>query len=243
MGKILGVVSGKGGVGKSTVSIGLAAAFCSMGKKVLLVDMDEGLRCLDLMLGMDEKVVFDLADVLDGKDVEDVLSVCEYIEGLYLIPAPLKSGGLDTDLLYGFAEKVSDMFDTVIFDFPAGINKDYYSNLPENTMFLTVAVPDAVSIRDASFIGDELYKMQFSARLIINRFIFKQSLKYKFKNIDSIIDTASLRLVGIVPESRELGLFSLKHRIRKRSKAFKALKRIARRIDGENILLPKIKKI
>ena len=69
MGKIFGITSGKGGVGKSTFSIGLASAFCSLGKEVLLVDMDEGLRCLDLMLGVNGDTVFDLADLLLDKKI------------------------------------------------------------------------------------------------------------------------------------------------------------------------------
>ena len=73
MGKVFAVTFGKGGVGKSTVSIGLALAFCAKAKKVLLVDMDEGLRCLDLMLGVDKSTVFDLSDILLGKDIEDAV--------------------------------------------------------------------------------------------------------------------------------------------------------------------------
>lgn len=243
MGKVLGITSGKGGVGKSTFSIGLAWAFCKLGQRVLLVDMDEGLRCLDLMLGVDKNVVFDLADVLMGKEIEDAINSCEYINGLYLIPAPANVGMIDAFLFVKFIEKVVDMFDIVIFDFPAGINLALYASLPKEALFLTVAVPDQVSIRDAAAVSAELEKMSIKSRLIINRFIYKQCLKYDFKNIDNIIDTAALRLIGIVPESEELAMFSIKHKLRRKGRALSAFCRIAKRINGENIPLPKIKKI
>lgn len=243
MTKVFAVTSGKGGVGKSTVAIGLSLAMCKLGKKVLLVDLDEGLRCLDLMLGIDESAIFDLADILSGKDIEDALYPCEFCDSLFLIPAPAKTGGVDAASFKEFAYKVTNMFDAVIFDFPAGINTALYSCLPSDTQFLTVAVPCPVSIRDAAAVSNELSELSFGSRLIINRFIYKQSKKIKSKNIDSIIDNTAVRLVGIVPESEELLTFSLRHKIKKKGKAMCAFVRIAKRLLGETILLPKTKKI
>lgn len=243
MGKVLATVSGKGGVGKSTVAVGLGVAFARKGCKVLLVDMDEGLRCLDLMLGADKTAVFDLSDVLSGKEIEDAVYSCTFQDGLFLIPAPAKTGLIDNTALKKFSLSVKDMFDIVIFDFPAGIDTEQYLSLPKDTLFLTVAVPDPVSVRDAAYLSDVLYEQKLSARLVINRFIYKQKRKLRFKNIDEIIDTASLRLVGIVPESDEMSLFSLKHKLPKRSKVFRSLLRISDRLEGKSRLLPKIKKI
>lgn len=243
MGKVFAVTSGKGGVGKSTVSVGLGLAFCSLGKSVLLVDMDEGLRCLDLMLGIEKETVLDLADVLTGREIEDALYSCSLHENLKLIPAPADVGRIDAFSFAKFANEARELFDTVIFDFPAGIDISLYSCLPKDALFLTVAVPDPVSIRDASAIANGLAKADLSARLIINRFVYKQSRKMKHKNIDGIIDAAALRLVGIVPESDELIMLSIKHSLRRRGRAMASFVRIARRLEGEHILLPKIKKI
>lgn len=243
MGKVFALTSGKGGVGKSTVSVGLGLAFCKKGQKVLLVDMDEGLRCLDLMLGLDKSTVFDLSDILLGKEPEEAIYQSEFQENLYLIPAPANVGMLDYFSFSTFASKVRDMFDIVIFDFPAGINTALYSCLPKDTLFLTVAVPDPVSVRDAGAVSEALAEAGIGARLIINRFVNKQKGKYRFKNIDEIIDGSALKLIGIVPESDELRLLSLKHKISRRDRAFKAFLRIASRLDGERLLLPKIKKI
>jgi len=243
MSKVFAITSGKGGVGKSTVSVGLATAFFEAGFKVLLVDMDEGFRCLDLMLGIDNKAVFDLADILGGRDIEDALYPCEESEKLWLIPAPAKSDSLDSKAFGNFVKDIVDKFDIVIFDFPAGINLSLYTALPKKSLFLTVAVPDPVSIRDAAQISRELNEARIPARLIINRFIHKQSRKFGFKNIDNIIDSASIRLIGIVPESEELAALSVTHKIGKRSRAKAAFKRISSRLLGENLLLPKLKKI
>lgn len=243
MGKVFALTSGKGGVGKSTVSVGLGLAFCKKGKKVLLVDMDEGLRCLDLMLGLDKSTVFDLSDILLGKEPEEAIYQSETQENLYLIPAPANVGQIDYFSFSTFALKVKEMFDIVIFDFPAGINTALYSCLPKDTLFLTVAVPDPISVRDAGAVSEALGEVGITARLIINRFINKQKGKYRFKNIDEIIDGSALKLIGIVPESEELRLLSLKHKISRRDKAPKAFLRITSRLDGERLLLPKLKKI
>lgn len=243
MGKIFGITSGKGGVGKSTVSIGLASAFCGMGKRVLLVDMDEGLRCLDLMLGADSETVFDLADLLMGKELEDAVYPVPQIEGLSFIPAPSKTGLIDAFAFSNFAKAVSEKYEVVIFDFPAGVDLELYSCLPPETLFITVAVPDAVSIRDAAVISRELAERNLKARLIINRFVYKQRRKYGDVNIDGIIDSSALRLLGIVPESEDLRLISVNHKIKRRCKASAAFLRIAYRLNGVHILLPRVKKI
>ncbi len=243
MSKVIAVTSGKGGVGKSTVSVGLGIALCKKGKKVLLVDMDEGLRCLDIMLGAEESTVFDLSDILMGKEIEDALYKSEAAEELYFIPAPQNTGMVDYFAFSSFVNKVSEMFDTVIFDFPAGINPPLYSCLPKDALFLTVAVPDPISVRDAGTIGKVLSEAGIASRLIINRFVLKRKGKYRFKSIDEIIDGSAQRLIGIVPESEELALLSLKHKISHRSKAAKAFSRIASRLLGEQLLLPKLKKI
>ena len=243
MGKVFGVVSGKGGVGKSTVSVGLGLSLAQSGRKVLLVDMDEGLRCLDLLLAVDKTVVFDLSDIIGGKDIGDALYESGIQKGLFLIPAPQKIGDLDKEIFTSFVLAVKEMFDVVIFDFPAGIDIPIYKCLPTDTQFLTVAVPDPVSIRDASAISFELLESSINSRLIINRFKYKVKKKYRFKNIDDIIDSASLRLIGIVPESDEVRVFALTHALPKRSNVMRAFSRIGKRMMGENILLPKIKKI
>ncbi len=241
MGKIFAVTSGKGGVGKSTVSTGLSLALSHLGHKVLLIDMDEGLRCLDLMLGIEKQVVLDLSDILQGREIED--AVYNVKENLYLIPAPQKLGMIDAYRFANFANIVKDLYDVIIFDFPAGIDFSLYDCLPKDTLFLTVAFPDAVTVRDAAVVSGLLAEKGCQTRLIINRFDYKFSKRKIYKNIDDIIDESGLQLVGIIPLSEELQGLSHGQPVKPKNKPMKAFIRISKRLLGEHILLPKIKKI
>ncbi len=241
MGKVFAITSGKGGVGKSTVSAGLSLALSSLGKKVLVVDMDEGLRCLDLMLGIDNDIVLDLSDILGGRDIDD--ATYKVNENLYLVPAPLKTGLIDAFSLTTFAKQTADIYDVVIFDFPAGIDFSLYSSLPKDTLFLTVAFPDSVTIRDAAVVSGLLAEKGFKSRLILNRFDYKLSKRKYYKSIDAIIDESQLQLIGIVPLSEKLQLLSVGQGLKPKDKSMKALIRISKRLMDEHILLPKIKKI
>lgn len=243
MGKIYAITSGKGGVGKSTVAVGLSLAFSKMGKKVLLVDMDEGLRCLDIMLSVDEYVVFDLSDILQGKELSDATYEIKNQPNLHLIPAPSKLGMIDAFNFTNFVTEIKNIYDIVIFDFPAGIDFSLYSCLPKDCLFLTVAFPDPVTVRDAAIVSRKLFEKGCQSRLIINNFQYKLTKKRIFKNIDDIIDESSLKLIGIIPKSDELALFSIKHKLKQKGKAMLAFVRIAKRLCRENIPLPKPNKI
>ena len=243
MSKVFAVTSGKGGVGKSTVSVGLALSLCKMGKKVLLIDMDEGLRCLDLMLGIDKTAVFDLSDILMGKEIADAVYPVEQIKGLHLIPAPAKLGMIDAYAFTKFVGEVVTKYDIVIFDFPAGIDFSLYNCLPKGALFLTVAAPDPVTVRDAATVSRMLAEIDCNSRLIINRFEYKLSRKQIFKNIDEIIDSAGLQLIGIIPKSEALALFSVKHNLKPNDNATAAFERISNRLLGNSVPLPKPRKI
>ena len=243
MGKIFAVTSGKGGVGKSTVAVGLGLTFCRKGEKVLLVDMDEGLACLDIMLGIDEPCIFTLSDILLGKEISDVVYKSKKNPNIHLIPAPETVGTIDAFAFTNFANTVKDLYDIVIFDFPAGIDFSLYTCLPKETLFMTVAFPDPVTVRDASIVSRKLYELGFNTRLIINNFQYKLTKNRIHKNIDEIIDQSALRLLGIVPKSDELALLSINHKLKPRGNAMKAFSRISKRLCGENILLPHPKKI
>ncbi len=205
--------------------------------------MDEGLACLDLMLGIEEPCIFNLSDILLGKDINDCIYQTKIHPNIHLISAPENTGLIDAFLFTSFASKVKDIYDIVIFDFPAGIDFSLYTCLPKDTLFITVAFPDNVTIRDASIVSRKLYEIGYQARLIINNFDYKLTKKRIFKNIDQIIDESALRLLGIIPKSEELALLSIKHKLKKRGNVMKAFERISERLCGKDVLLPNPKKI
>ena len=242
MSKIFATTSGKGGVGKSSVATGLGLAFTHLGHRVLLVDMDEGLRCRDLLLGVEGEAVLDLSDALTAPDISDVAYPCKP-KNLFLLPAPANKNVVTPEALVDFCQKAESFYDIIIFDFPAGIDFSLYNALPRKATFVCIATPDPVSVRDASFVGAELSKLGLTARLVINRFNLKTHFKRKQKNIDGIIDTSTIRLLGIVPESDEIALLTLRHRLKVRKKPFKAFLRISHRLLDKNIPLEKLRKI
>ena len=240
MSTVICTVSGKGGTGKSTVSSGLAIAAADMGKSVLLIDLDAGLRCLDIIFGIDDKIVFDLNDALDGKDIKGAVYTAANYSNISVIPAPADKD-IDFRLLKIFVSKIKPCFDFVILDFPAGADFDNY-NLFSDALFLVVSGADDVSVRDAAIISGGIVS-DLPPRLIINRFDIDMIKCGMSKNIDGIIDTSATRLLGIVPADGELLMLSRNHMLNVKGRAHKALTRIMLRITGENVRLPKPKRI
>ncbi|MEE0947015.1 MAG: P-loop NTPase [Acutalibacteraceae bacterium] len=244
MNNLFAVTSGKGGVGKSTVATCLAAAAEQLKKKTLLIDLDEGLRCLDLMLSVSESVVLDLSDVFCGHDANSAIYPVKDHPFIYLLPAPAFYGRIDEDSFGDFIREAAEHFDLVIVDFPAGIDLRLYKKMPDTTRFITVCNPDPVSIRDAGVVSDRLGEIgKNDNRLIINRFSMDYIKSGIYKGIDDIIDASRIRLCGVVPTDNQILICQAKGKLIKRGRAAKAFLRIMKRLLIEDIPLPKPKKI
>lgn len=243
MNKIIAITSGKGGTGKSTFSIGLALAFKKAKKSVLMIDMDSGLRCLDLLLGVDENVVFDISDALQGKPLDAcVLSSPKY-SGIDLIPASISDEPLSADAFGSFVEKVSGSYDITIIDFPAGADFALYTKLPRQTEFICVCNPNPVSVRDTATVGNRLRAIGKNGRLIINKYDYYCIGNSVFKTLDDFIDISGLCLLGIVPLSLKLEIAFCGGYFPSKGKEFKAFERVAERIMGNSVPIPKLSKI
>ncbi len=234
-------VSGKGGTGKSTVSSGIAIAAASKNQRVLLIDLDAGLGCLDIIFGIDDEVVFRLDDAICAEDISKALYNAKYYENISVIPAPGKADAIDFQKLSALVERIKNLYDLIILDFPAGTDFEAYNRF-DNAVFLIVTGADDVSVKAAAAISSGL-KADIKARLIINRFDMDMMTAGFYNNIDGVIDASNTRLIGIVPADGELLLLSRNHKIKQKGRPFRAFDRIIRRISGEDVSLPVFKKI
>lgn len=243
MGKLLVFCSGKGGVGKSTVAAAFAVAASSLGFKTLLLETDSGLRCLDLMLGVSDRLVFDLFDVLDaGRDFADAVISCDEADKLHLLSAPVSKYDLDRTKLVNLACRQTAHYDYVLMDCPAGIDKELLERLPSQAGILVVTNGTEVALRDAEGLRRTMTaKTDAPAFLILNRFKLRDIKRGRTSGIDDSMDKTGLRLAGVVPEDDMVT--AMDSRRFAKSRVFKAMTRIVKRMEGEAIPLPKIKKI
>lgn len=241
---LFAVTGGKGGSGKSTFSIELSIALSKQGKRVLLIDADAGMRCLDMLLGVSENLVFDLSDAVGGRELSSCLLPVKKFGNISLLPAPATVGEPSPEDFGKFIKNIHGKgFEAVVIDLPAGANKPLYQALPVFAKFICICNPNQVSVRDAGVIGNLLRDIGREGRLVINRFeryFVRNSL---FDNLDDIINEAGLTLLGIVPESEKLAFAFCTGKFLTKGRDFKAFVRIASRLDGKSVPLPKLKKI
>lgn len=241
MAKIFTVLSGKGGVGKSTFCVNTALSLCQKGKRVLLIDGDVTLRSLDMLLGLDGMVLYDWSDVLlDRCDIEK--SRLFYDENLQLLPAPLEPvDELGEDSFRHLLSRYADSYDYIFVDSPAGLGElpMIYAKCADSCII--VATPDNVSARSAGIAGNELVRRGIAEekiRLVINRFDPLAVVFGKYLNVDEIIDITYLSLLGVVPEEKRMMYASVNDKeLPARCKAKSCFSNIADRITGKDIPL------
>ena len=243
MGQLFAVCSGKGGAGKSTAAVWLSRCLIDRGRRVLLIDADAGLRCLDLMLSVSDRVIFDLGDVLSGRPAEDAIIRIPGYRGLSLLAAPSNEASFAGKPLSDFLSAVLPYYDYVILDLPAGIDTQLYSCLPSTAEFLIIGGFEAVIIRDARAIGEKLDELGFNYHLIINRYDPKLIKRGWAPNLDDIVDSSCCPLLGVIPYDRRIPLFAVRNKPVNNGPALKACARIAARIEGEILPISKPKSI
>lgn len=237
MKEIIVVASGKGGTGKSTVTVGIGSSLADEGYKVLLIDCDSGMRGLDIMLGVTQNLVFDIADAVSGScTVENTVYPCPNKKGLFLMPAPLNAyDEVAPQVLSQVVEGVADIFDYIIIDSPAGVGSGFEAAAYPAGRALVVVNTEPTSLRGGQNVARKLGECGIdNIRLVINRFNRRTFEKMGlYADLDEIIDITSLQLIGIVPEDYSLAAAIQSGKSGdKSSKAMKALAKIAGRIQG-----------
>ncbi len=238
--KIL-IASGKGGVGKSTVTSFLGKTIADSDKKVLLIDSDTGLGALDIMLSVADKTMNTWIDVAEGNcDAKNAF--IKISENLYLLPSPTTyPESIDEDVFVKITQECENDFDIIFIDASAGIDENLKRAAKSCDRAIFVATADEISVRCAAAAASETEKYgidRSDMRLLINRFVKKAAMKSRLLDVDGVIDKSGLRLLGIIPEDKKIPYSSVTSVLPAKKSSFcKAIKRIADRIDGKNIPL------
>lgn len=244
MNKTIVITSGKGGVGKTTTVANLGTGLALEGKKVLLIDTDIGLRNLDVVLGLENRIVYDIVDVVEGTcRIKQALIKDKRYEGLYLLPAAQTrdKNAITPEQMKDLIKDLEQEFDYILLDCPAGIEQGFKNAIAGAQSAIIVTVPEVSSVRDADRIIGLLSANEIDdAVLLINRirpFLVK---KGDMLAIDDTLEVLGLDLIGVVPDdesiirSTNLGEPAVTD---KKSLAGKAYRNITKRILGEEVPL------
>lgn len=202
MAKIILAASGKGGAGKSTVSALLGEALAFKKHPTLLIELDSGLRSLDVALGISENIVFDMGDIVRSScEIRDAVSVCPFLPELSLIPAAAKPALITKETIEKIAGEFGEEFEYIILDCPAGIGPELENAALCADLGLVIATPDPSSVRGANTAGRLLASAGLGKRrLVIERCPQKAKNLAPIKDLDEIIDKSELQLIGVIWE-------------------------------------------
>lgn len=244
MGEVIVVTSGKGGVGKTTTTANIGTGFAMAGKKVVLVDADIGLRNLDVVMGLENRIVYDLVDVTEGTcRLKQALIRDKRFDTLFLLPAAQTRDktAVSPEQMQALCRDLVGEFDVVLIDCPAGIEQGFKNAIAGADRAVIVTTPEVSAVRDADrVIGLLEAEGKHNPKLIINRIRPEMVKKGDMMDIDDIIDILAVDLLGIVPEddyivvSTNRGEPAVTHEL---SLAGQAFKNIVRRLQGENVPL------
>lgn len=215
MGKVIVVTSGKGGVGKTTSSAALGAALAQNGEKVVVVDFDVGLRNLDLVMGAERRVVYDLVNVIQGEaKLTQALIRDKRLETLYLLPASQTRDkeNLTPEGVEKVISALKKSFDWVICDSPAGIERGATLAMRHADVAIVVTNPEVSSVRDSDriigLLDSKTVKAESGERmdkhLLLTRYDASRAERGDMLKVDDVLEILSIPLVGIIPESTDV---------------------------------------
>ena len=212
MGRVIVVTSGKGGVGKTTITANLGIMLATSGKSVCVVDADIGLNNLDVVLGVENKIVYDLIDCMQGKcRVLQALLEDNYMPNLYVLPCCkiYDNRHVDVENFSRVIASIKESFDFVLIDCPAGIGEGFeMASMPAEEA-LVVVNPHIASIRDAYKVLGLLESQKITrSSIIVNRVRPDKIKKKEMLSVEEVESLLSKHAVGIIPESDELGVFN-----------------------------------
>jgi septum site-determining protein MinD len=242
MGEVIVITSGKGGVGKTTTTANLGAALALRGKKVALVDTDIGLRNLDVVMGLENRIVYDIVDVVEGNcKLRQALIKDKRFADLFLLPAAQTrdKSAIDEQQMKGLVNQLKEEFDFILIDCPAGIEQGFKNAIAGADRAIVITNAEISSIRDADRIIGLLEASEIkNPELIINRLRPEMVKKGEMMDVEDILGLLSIDLIGVIPEDENIITQTNKGEpavTNKKAPSGKAYVETARRILGENV--------
>ncbi len=242
--KVVTVTSGKGGVGKTTTSANIGVALADLGYKVVCIDADIGLRNLDVVMGLENRIVYDIVDVVEGRcRVKQAMIHDKKFPDLYLIPAAQTrdKNALSPSDMVRLCDELRPEVDWIIVDSPAGIERGFKNAIAPADFILVVTNPEVSAVRDADrIIGIIEAEQKGPSHLIINRLNTNLVKRGDMLSADDIIELLAIELIGIVPEDEAVVIATNRGQpvaLDSKNKAGIAFMNIARRLNGESVPL------
>lgn len=245
MGIAIVITSGKGGVGKTTSTANLGTALALQGKRVCLIDMDIGLRNLDVILGLENRIIYDIVDVVEGRTKlhQAIIKDKRFNDNLYLLPAAQNADKNDVngEQMIEIVAELKKEYDYILIDCPAGIEQGFQNSIAAADQAILVTTPEISAIRDADRIIGLLEQTELEPpRLIINRIRKRMMQDGEVMDIDEITRHLSIDLLGIVFDDDDVVRSSNKGDpivLNPKNPASQGYRNIARRILGETVPL------
>ncbi len=260
MGEVIVITSGKGGVGKTTTTANIGTGLALDGKKVVLIDTDIGLRNLDVVMGLENRIVYDLVDVIEGVcRVKQALIKDKRYEGLYLLPAAQTrdKSAVTPEQMITLINELRAEFDFIIVDCPAGIEQGFKNAIAGADRAIVVTTPEVSAVRDADRIIGLLEANEVrNPKLLINRVRIDMVKRGDMMSMDDIIDILAIDLIGVVPDDEKIVVSTNRGEPAvndPKSLAGQAYRNVTKRLQGQDVplinlendegLVPKLKKL
>jgi septum site-determining protein MinD len=239
---VVTITSGKGGVGKTTTTANLAVALAEDGFKVVCIDGDIGLRNLDVVLGLENRIVYDLVDIVENRcRIRQAMIRDKRLEELYLIPAAQtrdKSAISPSDMIRVCDELRSEV-DYIIIDSPAGIERGFRNTIAPADIILVVTNPEVSAVRDADrIIGLVEAEEKGPAKLIINRVNPGLTKRGDMLTPEDVVELLAIELIGVIPDDENVVISTNRGQpvaLDPKSKTGQAFKNIAKRLQGQTV--------
>ena len=239
---VVTITSGKGGVGKTTTTANLAVALAEDGFKVVCIDGDIGLRNLDVVLGLENRIAYDLVDIVENRcRIRQAMIRDKRLEELYLIPAAQtrdKSAVSPSDMIRVCDELRSEV-DYIIIDSPAGIERGFRNTIAPADIILVVTNPEVSAVRDADrIIGLVEAEEKGPAKLIINRVNPGLTKRGDMLTPEDVVELLAIELIGVIPDDENVVISTNRGQpvaLDPKSKTGQAFKNIAKRLQGQTV--------